>query len=182
MHWLPLIMPGMLSLCLKKAGSIDPNLNSLRRGYQVYREVCSACHSLNRIAWRNLVGVTHTVDEVKAMAEENEYDDEEPDENGTIVQRPGKLSDYMPKPYPNENAARSGNAGALPPDLSLMVKARHGGADYVFSLITGYPDEPPPGVHVMEGLHYNPYFPGGAIAMARVLFDGISPVEVSYIL
>ena len=75
------------------------------------------------------------------MAEEVEYDDEEPDENGTTVQRPGKLSDYMPKPYPNDNAARSGNAGALPPDLSLMVKARHGGADYVFSLITGYPDE-----------------------------------------
>jgi len=107
------------------------------------------------------------------MAEEVEYDDEEPDENGTTVQRPGKLSDYMPKPYPNDNAARSGNAGALPPDLSLMVKARHGGADYVFSLITGYPDDPPPGVHVIEGLHYNPYFPGGSIAMARVLFDGL---------
>ena len=107
------------------------------------------------------------------MAEEIEYDDEEPDENGNVVKRPGKLSDYMPSPYPNENAARSGNAGALPPDLSLMVKARHGGADYVFSLLTGYPDEPPPGVHVIEGLNYNPYFPGGAIAMARVLFDGI---------
>jgi ubiquinol-cytochrome c reductase cytochrome c1 subunit len=147
-------------------------VHSLRRGFQVYREVCSACHSLNRIAWRNLVGVTHTVDEVKAMAEEIEYDDEEPDEQGNIVKRPGKLSDYMPKPYPNENAARSGNAGALPPDLSLMVKARHGGADYVFSLLTGYPDEPPPGVHLLEGLNYNPYFPGGAIAMARVLFDG----------
>lgn len=146
----------------------------MRRGFQVYQEVCSACHSLNRIAWRNLVGVTHTVDEVKAMAEEIEYDDEEPDENGNIVKRPGKLSDYMPKPYPNDNAARSGNAGALPPDLSLMVKARHGGADYVFSLLTGYPDEPPPGIHLLEGLNYNPYFPGGAIAMARVLFDGIT--------
>lgn len=147
-------------------------IGSLRRGFQVYQEVCSACHSLNRIAWRNLVGVTHTVDEVKAMAEEVEYEDEEPDEQGNVIKRPGKLSDYMPKPYPNENAARSGNAGALPPDLSLMVKARHGGADYVFSLLTGYPDEPPPGVHMLEGLNYNPYFPGGAIAMARVLFDG----------
>lgn len=107
------------------------------------------------------------------MAEEIEYEDEEPDEEGNIVKRPGKLSDYMPRPYPNDNAARSGNAGALPPDLSLMVKARHGGADYVFSLITGYPDDPPPGLHVMEGLYYNPYFPGGAIAMARVLFDGL---------
>ena len=147
-------------------------IGSLRRGFQVYQEVCSACHSLNRIAWRNLVGVTHTVDEVKAMAEQVEYEDEEPDEQGNVVKRPGKLSDYMPKPYPNENAARSGNAGALPPDLSLMVKARHGGADYVFSLLTGYPEEPPPGVHMLEGLNYNPYFPGGAIAMARVLFDG----------
>jgi cytochrome c1 len=144
----------------------------LRRGFQVYHEVCSACHSLKRIAWRNLVGVTHTVDEAKAMAEEIEYDDAEPDENGDIVKRPGKLSDYLPHPYPNDNAARSGNAGALPPDLSLMVKARHGGANYVFSILTGYPDDPPPGVHVMEGLHYNPYFPGGSIAMARTLFDG----------
>lgn len=106
------------------------------------------------------------------MAEEVEYEDEEPDDQGNIVKRPGKLSDYMPNPYPNENAARSGNAGALPPDLSLMVKARHGGANYVFSLLTGYPEEPPPGVHLLEGLNYNPYFPGGAIAMARVLFDG----------
>jgi ubiquinol-cytochrome c reductase cytochrome c1 subunit len=117
--------------------------------------------------------VTHTVDEAKAMAEELEYDDEEPDDGGNPVKRPGKLSDYLPNPYPNENAARAANAGALPPDLSLMVKARHGGADYVFSLITGYPEEPPPGVHVMEGLNYNPYFPGGAIAMARVIYDGL---------
>lgn len=100
---------------------------SIRRGYQVYREVCSSCHSLDRIAWRNLVGVSHTVDEVKAMAEEVEYEDG-PNDAGEMFQRPGKLSDYMPPPYPNEEAARAGNAGALPPDLSLMVKARHGGA------------------------------------------------------
>jgi ubiquinol-cytochrome c reductase cytochrome c1 subunit len=173
---LPLIMLGTISLSPPLSGTVEPNC-SLRRGFQVYREVCSACHSLNKIAWRNLVGVTHTVDEVKAMAEEVEYEDEEPDEQGDVIKRPGKLSDYMPKPYPNDNAARSGNAGALPPDLSLMVKARHGGADYVFSLLTGYPEEPPPGVHVMEGLNYNPYFPGGAIAMARVLFDGKIKIE-----
>lgn len=101
--------------------------SSIRRGYQVYREVCAACHSLDRIAWRNLVGVSHTVDEVKAMAEEQEYTDG-PNDAGEMFQRPGKLSDYMPAPYPNEEAARAGNAGALPPDLSLMVKARHGGA------------------------------------------------------
>jgi ubiquinol-cytochrome c reductase cytochrome c1 subunit len=89
--------------------------------------VCSSCHSLDRIAWRNLVGVSHTADEARAMAEEVEYPSE-PDDNGEIQQRPGKLADYMPAPYPNEQAARSANAGALPPDLSLMVKARHGGA------------------------------------------------------
>ncbi|QRW17058.1 ubiquinol-cytochrome C reductase cytochrome C1 subunit [Rhizoctonia solani] len=144
---------------------------SIRRGYQVYREVCAACHSLDRIAWRNLVGVSHTVDEVKAMAEEVEYEDG-PNDAGEMFQRPGKLADYMPAPYPNEEAARAGNAGALPPDLSLIIKARHGGADYVYSLLTGYVD-PPAGVEVREGLNYNPYFPGGAIAMARVLFDGL---------
>jgi ubiquinol-cytochrome c reductase cytochrome c1 subunit len=144
---------------------------AIRRGYQVYREVCSACHSLDRIAWRNLVGSSHTVDEVKAMAEEIEYTDG-PNDEGEMFQRPGKLADYMPPPYANEEAARAGNAGALPPDLSLMVKARHGGADYVYALLTGYVD-PPPGVQVAEGMNYNPYFPGGGIAMARVLFDGL---------
>jgi len=144
---------------------------SIRRGYLVYREVCAACHSLDRIAWRNLVGVSHTADEARTLAEEHEYQDG-PDDNGEMFMRPGKLSDYMPAPYPNTEAARAGNAGALPPDLSLIIKARHGGADYVFSLLTGYID-PPAGVEVREGMNYNPYFPGGAISMARVLFDGL---------
>ncbi|KAL0580595.1 cytochrome c1 [Marasmius crinis-equi] len=144
---------------------------SIRRGYQVYREVCAACHSLDRIAWRNLVGVSHTVDEARTMAEEVEYQDG-PNDEGEMFMRPGKLSDYMPAPYPNEEAARAGNAGALPPDLSLIVKARHGGCDYIFALLTGYMD-PPAGVEVREGMNYNPYFPGGAISMARVLFDGL---------
>ncbi|CAG8657111.1 17556_t:CDS:2 [Acaulospora morrowiae] len=148
---------------------------SIRRGFQVYKEVCSACHSLERIAWRHLVGVSHTVDEAKAMAEEIEYDDG-PDEEGNFFKRPGKLSDYLPKPYPNDEAARASNAGALPPDLSLITKARHGGADYIFSLLTGYYD-PPPGVEVREGLYYNPYFPGGAISMARALFDDLIEYE-----
>ncbi|EIW66022.1 hypothetical protein TREMEDRAFT_45881 [Tremella mesenterica DSM 1558] len=147
------------------------NHSAIRRGYQVYREVCAACHSLDRIAWRNLVGVSHTVDEVKAMAEEVEYTDG-PNDEGEMFQRPGKLADYMPPPYPNEEAARAGNGGGLPPDLSLIIKARHGGADYVYSLLTGYVD-PPAGVNVAEGMNYNPYFPGGGIAMARVLYDGL---------
>ncbi|GAA5998568.1 ubiquinol--cytochrome-c reductase catalytic subunit CYT1 [Rhodotorula paludigena] len=144
---------------------------SIRRGYQVYREVCSTCHSLDRVAWRNLVGASHSVDEAKTMAEEVEYEDG-PDSEGSMFQRPGKLADYMPRPYANEEAARAGNAGALPPDLSLITKARHGGADYVYALLTGYVD-PPPGVEIREGLNYNPYFPGGAIGMARVLYDGL---------
>ena len=133
--------------------------HSLRRGFQVYREVCSSCHSLKRIPWRSLVGTSHTVDEMKAMAEENEYDTE-PNDEGEIEKRPGKLSDYIPPPYKNDEAARAANNGALPPDLSLMVKARHGGCNYIFSLLTGYPEEPPPGVTVAAGLNFNPYFPG----------------------
>lgn len=144
---------------------------SIRRGFQVYQEVCSTCHSLSRVAWRNLVGVSHTVDEVKAMAAEIEYEDG-PNDDGEMFMRPGKLADYLPSPYPNDEAARAGNAGALPPDLSLIVKARHGAADYIFSLLTGYCD-PPAGVKVQEGLNYNPFFPGTQIAMARVLFDGL---------
>jgi len=144
---------------------------SIRRGYQVYREVCAACHSLDRIAWRNLVAVSHTADEARVMAEEVEYEDG-PNDQGEMFQRPGKLADYMPPPYPNEEAARASNGGALPPDLSLIVKARHGGADYIFSLLTGYRD-PPAGFEIREGMNYNAYFPGNAISMARVLFDGL---------
>uniref|UniRef100_A0A8B9Q6K3 Cytochrome c n=1 Tax=Apteryx owenii TaxID=8824 RepID=A0A8B9Q6K3_APTOW len=138
---------------------------SLRRGYQVYKQVCSACHSMEYLAFRNLIGVTHTEAEAKALAEEVEVVDG-PDENGEMFTRPGKISDYFPKPYPNTEAARAANNGALPPDLSYIVNARHGGEDYVFSLLTGYCD-PPAGVTVREGLHYNPYFPGQAIGMGE---------------
>ncbi|KAI9673841.1 MAG: cytochrome c1 [Trizodia sp. TS-e1964] len=149
---------------------------ALRRGFQVYREVCASCHSLNRIPWRSLVGVTHTVDEAKAMAEEHEYDTD-PNDEGEIEKRPGKLSDYIPGPYKNDEAARAANNGALPPDLSLMVKARHGGCNYIFNLLTGYPDEVPAGAVVPAGLNFNPYFPGTGIAMARVLYDGLVDYE-----
>jgi len=149
---------------------------ALRRGFQVYQEVCASCHSLQRIPYRSLVGVTHTVDEAKAMAEENEYDSE-PNDEGEIEKRPGKLSDYLPSPYKNDEAARAANNGALPPDLSLMVKARHGGCNYIFSLLTGYPEEPPAGATVQEGLNFNPYFPGTGIAMARVLYNELVEYE-----
>ncbi|XP_063382317.1 cytochrome c1, heme protein, mitochondrial [Cydia fagiglandana] len=142
---------------------------SIRRGYEVYKQVCKACHSLQYIAFRNLVGVSHTEDEAKAEAAEVMVKDG-PDEEGNYFERPGKLSDYFPSPYPNENAARAANNGAYPPDLSLIVSGRKGGEDYIFALLTGYVD-PPAGLVLREGQNYNPYFPGGAISMAQVLFD-----------
>ncbi|KAJ4300861.1 cytochrome c1 [Kalmusia sp. IMI 367209] len=156
--------------------AMTPAEEGLRRGFQVYREVCASCHSLSRIPYRSLVGKIMTVDEAKALAEENEYDTE-PNDEGEIEKRPGKLSDYLPSPYKNDEAARAANNGALPPDLSLMVKARHGGCNYIFSLLTGYPEEPPAGAVVPEGLNFNPYFPGTGIAMARVLYDDLVEYE-----
>ncbi|KAI3637646.1 hypothetical protein MIR68_004295 [Amoeboaphelidium protococcarum] len=148
---------------------------AIRRGFQVYKEVCSQCHSLKFIAFRNLVGVSHTEDEAKELALEYEIEDG-PNDQGEMYKRPGRLSDYFPPVYPNEEAARAANNGALPPDLSCIVKARMGYEDYVFSLLTGY-TEPPAGIKLREGLHYNPYMPGGAISMARVLYDGIVDYE-----
>ncbi|CAM9481956.1 cytochrome c1, heme protein, mitochondrial [Lampetra fluviatilis] len=148
---------------------------SVRRGYLVYKQVCAACHSMDYVAFRNLVNVTHTEKEAKALAEEFEVVDG-PDDNGEMFTRPGKLSDYFPKPYPNEQAARAANNGALPPDLSLIINARHGGEDYVFSLLTGY-CEPPVGVAIREGMHFNPYFPGQAISMAPPLYNEILEYE-----
>lgn len=143
---------------------------SLRRGFQVYRQVCATCHSIERIHFRELVGVTHSTEELLAIAQEVDVVDG-PNDEGEMFERPGKLSDPLPKPYANEEAGRAANAGALPPDLTLMVKARHAGADYLFSLLTGYVD-PPAGKDMLPGLYYNPYFPGGAIAMPPPLSDG----------
>lgn len=143
---------------------------SIRRGYKVYSQVCSVCHSLDLIAYRNLVGTCYTEEEVKELAAERDFLDG-PDEQGEMYERPGKLSDRMPRPYANENAARFANNGAYPPDLSLIVNSRAHHEDYVFSLLTGY-KEPPAGVQVREGLYYNPYFPGAKIAMPNPLSDG----------
>ncbi len=138
--------------------------------------MCASCHSLDRVPYRTLVGTILTVDEAKALAEENEYPGE-PNEQGEIEMRPGKLADYIPAPYKNEEAARFANNGALPPDLSLIIKGRHGGCNYIFSLLTGYPDEAPAGAAVAPGMNFNPYFPGTGIAMARVLYDGLVEYE-----
>jgi len=144
---------------------------SIRRGYEVYKQVCAACHSMNHTYYRHLVSVSHTEDEAKAEAAEAMFTDG-PNDEGNMYQRPGKLSDPFPNPYPNEAAAKLANNGALPPDLSLMAFARHNGADYIFSLLTGFQD-PPAGVETKEGLHYNPYFNGGWIGMAKPLYDEI---------
>lgn len=143
---------------------------SIRRGHQVYQQVCAACHSVQQLHYRNLVGVAYTEEEAKEMAAETEVTDG-PNEEGEEYERPGRLSDPLPRPYTSEEAARYANGGAYPPDLSLITKARHDGANYVFALLLGY-REPPAGVHVREGLYYNPYFPGGAIAMPKMLADG----------
>jgi len=102
-----------------------------------------------------------------------------PDEQGNMFQRPGKLSDYFPNPYANEEAARAANNGAYPPDLSYIVAARHGHEDYVFALLTGYCDTPA-GVTLREGQHYNPYFPGGAISMAQALYNEVNTMSDEY--
>ncbi|XP_077346672.1 cytochrome c1, heme protein, mitochondrial isoform X2 [Lithobates pipiens] len=148
---------------------------SVRRGYQVYKQVCAACHSMDYLAFRNLVGVSHTEAEAKALAEEFEILDG-PDDNGEMFTRPGKLSDHFPKPYPNPEAARAANNGALPPDLSYIANARHGGEDYIFSLLTGYCD-PPAGVTMREGLYFNPYFLGQAIGMAPPIYNEVLEYE-----
>nr|AAK91357.1 AT5g40810/MHK7_4 [Arabidopsis thaliana]AAM51571.1 AT5g40810/MHK7_4 [Arabidopsis thaliana] len=142
---------------------------SIRRGHQVYQQVCASCHSMSLISYRDLVGVAYTEEEAKAMAAEIEVVDG-PNDECEMFTRPGKLSDRLPEPYLNESAARFANGGAYPPDLSLVTKARHNGQNYVFALLTGYRD-PPAGISIREGLHYNPYFPGGAIAMPKMLND-----------
>jgi ubiquinol-cytochrome c reductase cytochrome c1 subunit len=144
---------------------------AIRRGYQVYKQVCASCHSLKFLSYRHLVGVSHSEEEAKAEAAEQQFEDG-PDDQGQMFMRAGKLLDNFPLPYPNEEAARAANGGAVPPDLSFITEARHGGENYLFSLLTGY-SEPPAGVEVKEGLHYNRYFPGGSISMARALYDGV---------
>jgi len=145
--------------------------SSIRRGHQVYQEVCASCHSVDLLCYRNLVEVCYSEEEVKAMAMEQDVVDG-PNDEGEMFDRPGKLSDHLPRPYANEEAGRAANGGAAPPDLSLITKARHGGADYVYSLLTGYMEPPTGHPELRDGLYYNPYFAGGAIGMPAPLMDG----------
>lgn len=140
-----------------------------QRGLQVYREVCAGCHGLELVAMRTLADIGFSEAEIKAIAAESEYTDG-PDDEGEMFERPGKPSDRFPSPFANDNAARASNGGALPPDLSLITKARANGDNYLYSLLTGYEDAPAD-VEVPEGMQYNKYFAGHKIAMPAPLSD-----------
>ena len=146
--------------------------SSLQRGLQVYIEVCSSCHSLKYIAYRNLSDLGYNKNEIKAFASSFTVVDG-PDDDGEMFERPGRPADFFVAPYANDNAARAANGGAYPPDLSLITKARGGGANYLYSLLVGY-KEPPESIEVREGLHYNKYYSGNLIAMPQPLYqDGV---------
>ncbi len=150
-------------------GSLDQA--SAQRGFQVYKEVCSSCHGLKLVAYRNLKEIGFSEEEVKQIAAEYTVSDG-PNDDGDMFDRPALPSDRIVGPYANDNAARASNGGALPPDLSLIIKARHDGPNYVYSLITGF-TQAPEGFHMAEGKSYNPYFEGRQISMpAPISEDG----------
>lgn len=145
----------------------------LQRGYKVYKEVCAACHGLRLLHYRNLAetgGPGFSEAQARTLAVEAQITDG-PDDQGEMFERAGRPSDAFKSPYPNEQAARAANGGALPPDLSVMAKARQGGPDYIYALLTGY-KEPPADMKMAEGMQYNAYFPGHQIAMPAPLGDG----------
>ena len=147
---------------------------SLQRGYQVYNEVCSSCHSMRLLSYRNLGekgGPEFSADQVKAIAATFEVTDG-PDNQGEMFARPGKPSDKFVSPYPNVQASMAANGGAYPPDMSLLVKARKGGANYIYSVLMGY-DESPQDFKLEEGVYYNKYMDGNKIKMSKPLLDGL---------
>ena len=147
---------------------------ALQRGYQVYTEVCSSCHSMKYLSYRNLAekgGPEFTELQAKAIAASFEVTDG-PNQDGEMFTRPGKLSDKFVMPYENVKAAQAANGGAYPPDMSVLVKARGGGVDYIYSLLQGYED-PPIGMILDEGVHYNKYMYGNKIKMSNQLSDGL---------
>ncbi|MBT4933074.1 MAG: cytochrome c1 [Rhodospirillaceae bacterium] len=143
---------------------------ALKRGYQVYSEVCVSCHSLNYVAYRNLMDIGFEETNVKEIAAEFEVEDG-PNDEGEMYLRPARPSDRFVAPYANEKASRAANNGAFPPDLSLMAKARKGGPDYLFGLLTRYHEEAPEGMELADGMSYNEVFPGHQIAMSQPLED-----------
>ena len=152
-------------------GTIDKA--SAQRGFQVYKEVCAACHAMRLVPIRTLEGIGFSEDELKALAAEYEVQ-AGPNDEGEMFMRPAIPADRFPSPFPNDNAARASNNGALPPDLSLIAKARVGGENYLYAFLTGF-EEPPEGVSLMPGMNYNKYFPGHQVGMPNVLMpDGVT--------
>ena len=144
---------------------------ALQRGFKVYREVCAACHGIRHISYRDLKDIGYSSDEIKSIAGEYEITDG-PNDEGEMFQREALPSDKFVGPYENDNVARLANNGAYPPDLSLIVKARAGGADYLYSLLSGY-KEFPEGFEASEGMYYNIFYPGNQIAMPSPIMDDI---------
>ena len=145
---------------------------SLQRGYQVYQEVCSGCHSMQHLSYRNLSekgGPEFTKEEAKAIAAQFEVTDG-PNEDGEMFTRPARLSDKFVSPFPNVKAAAVANGGAYPPDMSVLAKARKGGADYIYSLLMGY-EEAPAGYELDDGVYYNKYMAGNKIKMAEPIYE-----------
>ncbi len=151
-------------------GSFDKE--AVQRGYKVYKEVCSACHSMNKIAFRNLKEIGFSEEEVKSIASSYQITDG-PSDTGDMFERPGLPSDYFVPPFANKQAAMASNNGAFPPDLSLMIKARHDGANYVYSLLTGYDSDQAD----ENGLYLNQYFSIGKLSMAPPLSEGLVEYE-----
>jgi len=147
---------------------------SLQRGYQVYSEVCASCHSMKYLSYRNLSekgGPEFSIEQAKAIAASFEITDG-PNADGEMFERPGKLSDKFLMPYANEKEAQAANGGAYPPDMSVLAKARSGGADYLYSVLLGY-EEPPSGITLDDGVYYNKYIYGNNIKMAKPLDDDL---------
>jgi len=147
---------------------------SLQRGYQVYAEVCSSCHSMKYISYRNLAepgGPEFTEAQAKAIASNYEVTDG-PNSDGEMFTRQAKLSDKFIMPYANVEEAKLSNGGAYPPDMSVLVKARSGGADYIYSVLLGY-EEPPEGITLDDGVYYNKYMYGNKIKMPPQLYDDL---------
>ena len=143
---------------------------SMQRGYKVYREVCAACHSMKKLSYRNLADLGYDEGQIKNIASQYTVTDG-PNDDGEMFERPALPSDRFVSPYANDNVAKASNNGALPPDLSLIVKARKDGANYLHALLTGY-EEPPEGKVLQPNQYYNKYMPGNILAMAPPLQDG----------
>jgi ubiquinol-cytochrome c reductase cytochrome c1 subunit len=144
---------------------------ALKRGFAVYNQVCASCHGVNGLAYRNLAGIGLDENQIAEIAAEKEVEDG-PNDEGDMYMRPARAADPVVPPFANEQAARAANNGAYPPDLTLIVKARKGGADYLYGLLTGYLEEPPANVTLGEGMYYNAVFPGHQIAMPPPLSEG----------